>query len=104
MQRHISNKTSNHQVFGKPVWRCYSGASDRSTRNCRSVPRAVEPFTSIALALENMSAAQSVISSPRDAAALYFATFDAGGGAMDDRDWDEAANGAFFRNFFSGMS
>ena len=37
-------------------------------------------------------------------AALYFATVDAGGGAMDDRDWDEAANGAFFRNFFSGMS
>ena len=37
-------------------------------------------------------------------AALYFATFDAGGGAMADRDGDDAAIGAFFRNFFSGMS
>jgi hypothetical protein len=36
--------------------------------------------------------------------ALYSATFDAGGRAMDDPDWDEAGNGAFFRNFLSGMS
>lgn len=31
-------------------------------------------------------------------------TFDGGGGAMDDPEWDEAANGAYFRNFLSGMS
>jgi len=37
-------------------------------------------------------------------AATYFATLDAGGGVMDDPDWDEAANGPFFRNFLSGMS
>ncbi len=35
---------------------------------------------------------------------FYFLTLDAGGGATDDPDWDEAANGAFFRNFLSGMS
>jgi hypothetical protein len=37
-------------------------------------------------------------------AALHFATFDAGGDAMEDGGWGEAANGAFFRNFLSGMS
>ena len=40
----------------------------------------------------------------RACAALYFVTFDTGGDAMDDGAWDEAAAGAFFMNFFSGMS
>ena len=34
----------------------------------------------------------------------YFTTFDAGGAAIEDGVWDEAATGALFRNFFSGMS
>jgi hypothetical protein len=37
-------------------------------------------------------------------AAFYFATFDAGDGGMDDRGWDDVSEGAFFRNFLSGMS
>ena len=38
-------------------------------------------------------------------AALYFVAVDAGGDAMDDGTWNEAADGAgaFFMNFFSGI-
>ncbi len=53
-------------------------------------------WTSIELGWKKLSTAQC--------AAFYFAEFDADGGATGDRDWDEASNGAFFRNFFSGMS
>lgn len=35
---------------------------------------------------------------------IYLATFDPAGAAMDGPDGDAAADGAFFRNFLSGMS
>lgn len=34
----------------------------------------------------------------------YLTTFDAAGAAIEVGVWDEAATGALFRNFFSGMS
>lgn len=39
----------------------------------------------------------------RACAARYFVTFDAGCDAMDDGALDEAAAGAFFMNFVSGI-
>ncbi len=39
----------------------------------------------------------------RPCAALYFVTFDTGGDAMDNGALDEAAAGAFFMNFVSGI-
>ena len=77
------------------------GVSDRSTRNIKSVPGPLDEHRTcieeyVVRSMRDLKAAQCV--------AVYFATFDAGGGAMDDLDWDEAANGAFVRNFLSGMS